>query len=222
MVGNPAAAHVAVLNGDSHAEMLRNSVWRAFDPNTWSIHIFARDGCGWAGGAEVAAVSEADCARDQAEALRRIRTLRPDVLLLSEHLVVTPVRSRADIASALAGLTRAAARTIVIGHTPLPRPWSSCLVGLDTTMCFATLDATFRRDMQVEQQLSSRAGATFADTSAWLCVRAGTQMVCPPVIDGVPAYKDTTHIGAEYQLKLIPIVRALLLSAGVDVGDAVP
>jgi len=49
VVGNPAAAQVAVLNGDSHAEMLRNAVWRAFDPKTWSIHIFARDGCGWAG-----------------------------------------------------------------------------------------------------------------------------------------------------------------------------
>jgi hypothetical protein len=39
--------------------------------------------------------------------------------------------------------------------------------------------------------------------------------VCPPVIDGVPAYKDTTHVGPEYQFKLIPIVRALLVSAGV-------
>ena len=51
VVGNPAAAHVAVLNGDSHAEMLRNAVWRAFDPKAWSIHIFARSGCGWAGAA---------------------------------------------------------------------------------------------------------------------------------------------------------------------------
>ena len=54
--------------------------------------------------------------------------------------------------------------------------------------------------------------------SAWLCVRAGTQTVCPPVIAGVPAFKDTTHVGPEYQFKLIPIVRALLVSAGVDVG----
>jgi hypothetical protein len=221
VVGNPAARNVAVLNGDSHAEMLRNSVWRAFDPKTWSVHIFARDGCGWAGGAEVAAVSETACARGQAETLRRIRTLRPDVLLLSEHLVVTPLRSRADIASALEGFTPSAARTIVIGHTPLPRPWSSCLVGLDTSLCFATLDATFWSDMRVEQKLAIQAGATFVDTSAWLCVRAGTQTVCPPVIDGVPAYKDTTHIGAEYQFKLIPIVRALLLSAGVNVGESV-
>jgi hypothetical protein len=58
----------------------------------------------------------------------------------------------------------------------------------------------------------------FVDTSAWLCVRAGEQTVCPPVIDGVPAYKDTTHVGPEYQFKLIPIVRALLRSAGVDAG----
>jgi peptidoglycan/LPS O-acetylase OafA/YrhL len=215
VVGNPAATHVAVLNGDSHAEMLRNSVWRAFNPKTWSIHIFARDGCGWAGSLERGPLSATTCTRLQAEALRRIRALRPDVLLLSEHLVVAPFRSRADIASSLAAFRRAAAKTIVIGHTPLPQPWDSCLVGVDITRCFTTLDATFRSDRSVEQQLATRAGATFVDTSAWLCVRAGAQTVCPPVIAGVPAFKDDTHISAEYQLKLIPIVRALLRSAGV-------
>jgi peptidoglycan/LPS O-acetylase OafA/YrhL len=222
VVGNPVAEHVAVLNGDSHAEMLRNAVWRAFNPKTWSIHIFARDGCGWAGSLERGPLSAATCARLQAEALRRIRTLRPDVLLLSEHLVVAPFRSRADIASSLATFRRAAAKVIVIGHTPLPQPWSSCLVGVDITRCFTALDATFRSDRSLEQQLAARAGATFVDTSAWLCVRAGAQTVCPPVIAGVPAFKDDTHISAEYQLKLIPIVRALLLSSGVPVGGPGP
>jgi peptidoglycan/LPS O-acetylase OafA/YrhL len=221
VVGNPAAAHVAVLNGDSHAEMLRNAVWRSFDPKTWSIHIFARDGCGWAGSLERGPLSAATCARLQSEALRRIRTLRPDVLLLSEHQVVAPFRSRADIASSLAAFRRAAAKTIVIGHTPLPQPWTSCLVGVDITRCFSALDATFERDRRIEQQLARAAGATFADTAAWLCVRAGSQDVCPPVIAGVPAFKDDTHISAEYQLKLIPIVRALLLSSGVPVGRRV-
>jgi peptidoglycan/LPS O-acetylase OafA/YrhL len=218
VVGNPAASHVAVLNGDSHAEMLRNAVWRAFNPKTWSIHIFARDGCGWAGSLERGPLSATTCARLQAEALRRIRALRPDVLLLSEHLVVASFRSRADIASRLAAFRRAATKTIVIGHTPLPQPWSSCLFGVDITRCFTALDATFLTDRSVEQQLATRAGARFVDTSAWLCVRAGAQTVCPPVIAGVPAFKDDTHISAEYQLKLIPIVRALLLSSGVPVA----
>ena len=67
VVGNPGAAHVAGLDGDSHAEMFRNAVWRAFDPKAWSIHVFARDACGWAGTAENVAISAADCARLQAE-----------------------------------------------------------------------------------------------------------------------------------------------------------
>jgi peptidoglycan/LPS O-acetylase OafA/YrhL len=221
VVGNPAAENTAVLNGDSHAEMLRNAVWRAFNPKTWSIHIFARDGCGWAGSLERGPLSAATCARLQAEALRRIRALKPDVLLLSEHLVVAPFRSRADISSSLVAFRRAAAKTIVIGHTPLPRPWNSCLVGVDITRCFTALDATFRSDRSVEQQLAARAGATFVDTSAWLCVRWGAQTLCPPVIAGVPAFKDDTHISAEYQLKLIPIVRSLLLSSGVPVTGRV-
>jgi peptidoglycan/LPS O-acetylase OafA/YrhL len=216
VVGNPAAARTAVLNGDSHAEMLRNSVWRAFDPKSWNIHIFARSGCGWAGAAN-GTVSPATCARLQAEALRRIRTLRPDVLLLSEHGVVTTFRSSADIASSLAAFTRAAAKTIVLGHTPLPQSWRTCLMGSDISRCFATLDATYRSDVRVEQQLATRAGAMFVDTSAWLCVPAGGRTVCPPVVDGVPVFKDDTHVGAEYQLRLVPVVRALLDSAGVPV-----
>ena len=218
VVGNPAAERIAVLDGDSHAEMLRNAVWRAFDPRTWSIHIFARDACGWAGTAENSASTASRCARLQAESLRRIGVLRPSVLLLSEHLVVQPFRSHADIARSLSALTRLAKTTIVLGHTPLPQPWSMCLLGNDITRCFTVLDAAFRDDRAVERRLAIRASAMFVDTSAWLCVRAGAQTVCPPVIDGVPAYKDTTHIGPEYQFKLIPIVRALLLSAGVGVG----
>jgi peptidoglycan/LPS O-acetylase OafA/YrhL len=217
VVGNPAAAHVAVLTGDSHAEMLRNAVWRAFDPRRWSIHIFARNGCGWAGAAN-GTVSATACARLQAEALRRIRRLHPDVLLLSEHRVVTTFRSRADIASALAAFTRAASKTIVLGHTPLPRSWSACLMGADISGCFAMLDVTFWEDLKVERRLASGAGARFVDTSAWLCTPAGSHIVCPPVIDGVPVFKDDSHVGAEYQLKLIPVVRALLLSTGVPVG----
>jgi peptidoglycan/LPS O-acetylase OafA/YrhL len=222
VVGNRNAKQVAVLNGDSHAEMLRNTIWRAFNPKKWAIHIFARDGCGWAGSLERGPLSASTCARLQAEALRRIRVLRPDVLLLSEHLVVAPFRSRADISSSLAAFRRAARKTIVLGHTPLPQPWSSCLVGVDITRCYATLDSTFRSDRNVERQLAARAGATFVDTSAWLCVRAVAQAVCPPVIAGVPAFKDETHVSAEYQLKLIPIMRALLRSAGVTESKRVP
>jgi hypothetical protein len=219
VVGNPDAKRVAVLDGDSHAEMFRNSVWRAFDPKTWSIHIFARDACGWAGTAETPASTASHCALLQAESLRRIRVLRPNVLLLSEHLVVQPFRSRAAIARSLASLSRPAKKTIVLGHTPLPEPWSMCLVGDDISRCFTALDRTFLADRRVEQRLARNAGAMFVDTSAWVCVPAGRQTVCPPVVDDVPVYKDTTHIGPEYQFKLIPLVRALLSAAGVDVGS---
>jgi peptidoglycan/LPS O-acetylase OafA/YrhL len=216
VVGNPAAAHVAVLNGDSHAEMLRNAVWRAFDSKTWSIHIFERNGCGWAGAAN-GTVSASGCRRLQEESQKRIRALHPDVLLLSEHLVVTPFRSASDIASSLASFRNSAGKTIVLGHTPLPQPWRTCLVGAaDMSRCFVTLDDTYRAAVRLEQRLATRAGATFVDTSSWFCVRTGGKDVCPPVIDGVPAFKDETHVAAEYQFRLIPVVRALLRSAGVS------
>ena len=218
VVGNRAAVHVAVLNGDSHAEMLRNSVWRAFDPKKWRIHIFSRYGCGWAG-TSASLMSPAQCAHLQSTSLNRIRKLHPDVLLLSEHMVTGSFRSRADISSSLAAFTRAARKTIVIGHTPLPRSWSSCLVGVDITGCFTTLDRTFLSDRAVEHQLTIRAGALFVDSSTWLCVPTGGRTVCPPVIAALPVFTDGAHIGAEFQFKLIPIVRALLLSVGINTGS---
>ncbi len=212
VVGNPHATQVAVLTGDSHAEMLRNAVWHAFNPKTWAIHLFAQDACGWAGSAESIVITATACAQHQTRTLARIRALHPDVLLLSERDVVAPFRSRADIAASLKALTRTAKETIVIGHTPTPQLWATCLVGNDISRCFATLNATFRRGMRTEQRLATQAHAAFVDTSAWVCVHG----ICPPVIAGVPAYAVTTHIGPEFQFKLVPVVRALLVSLGVN------
>jgi hypothetical protein len=195
--------------------MLRNAVWHAFNRKTWSIHLITRYACGWAGGAEGDVISPADCARLQARTLTRIRALRPDVLLLSEKDVVMPFRSRADIAASLKAFTHAAKNTIVIGHTPQPQQWATCLSGVDISRCFTAIGPTFRSNMRVEQRLATRARAAFVDTSAWICVRAGARTVCPPVIAGVPVIGVSTHIGAEFQFKLIPTVRALLVSLGV-------
>jgi hypothetical protein len=38
----------------------------------------------------------------------------------------------------------------------------------------------------------------------------------------VPVFKDDTHISAEYQLKLVPIMRALLISTGLPVNRRLP
>ena len=216
VVGNPAAKHVAVLTGDSHAEMLRNAVWHAFNPKTWSIHLFSRDACGWAGSSESDVFPAADCAHHQTRTLTRIRALRPDVLLLSEKDVVMPFRSRADIAASLKRFTHAAKNTVVLGHTPDIQQWATCLVGVDISRCFTAIGAAFRSNMWVEQRLATRAGAAFVDTSAWICVRAGARTLCPPVIAGRPVAGVSTHIGPEFQFKLIPIVRALLVSLGVN------
>ncbi len=217
VVGNPTAKHVAVLTGDSHAGMFQNAVSRAFDRNAWSVHIFQRAGCGWAGDpAPNPNVSAAECRSYQAEALRRIRELRPEVLLLSEDRVVTPFRSVADMSSSLATHTRLAKRTIVLGHTPRPIPFTRCLVGsADISGCSAPLHGDFPSYMRLEQRLTTRSGGTFVDTSSWFCAATGTGVLCPSVIGGAPVFKDGDHIAAGFEPKLVPVIRAMLASAGV-------
>lgn len=217
VVGSPSAKHVAVLTGDSHAGMFQNAVARALARGSWSLHVFQRAGCGWAGAsAPNPNVSAADCRFYQAEALGRVRSLRPDVLLLSENRVVTPFRSQSDISSSLSSYAGLAKQTIVLGHTPRPVPFARCLVGSgDISRCTAPLDVLFRPYMRLEQRLATRYRMTFVDTSPWFCARSGGRLLCPPVIAGAPVFKDGDHVAAEFEPKLVPVIRAMLQSAGV-------
>ena len=136
---------------------------------------------------------------------QRIRAIHPDVLLLSEHLVVTPslpIGHRVEPRDVHEVGDDDRARR----HTPLPKPWATCLVGsADISRCTAALDDSFLASVKLEHHLTTQAGATFVDTSPWLCAPTGRAVQCPPVIDGVPAFKgDDTHVAAEYQVEARP------------------
>ena len=217
VVGNPRAEHVAVLTGDSHAGMFQVALARALNRTTWSLHIFQRGHCGWAGSVGPNfPVSAGDCRVDQAEALSRIRALQPDLLVLSEEDVVTPYRTESDISASLASFSKLARRIIVFGHTPSTPSFDSCLSGsADISGCVGTLSSDYRRDVGLEQQLATRSNATFVDTSAWFCVRVGSGSMCPPVIENAAVWRDGTHVTSDLEPKLIPLVRALLESEGI-------
>ena len=220
VVGSPSAGQVAVITGDSHAGMFQVALARALDRTSWRLHIFQRGHCGWAGsvGPDVP-VSVGDCRVYQAEALSRIRALHPDVLVLSEEDVVTPYRTESDIPSSLASFSKLARRVVVLGHTPSVPSFDSCLSGsADISGCVGTLSDAYRSDTLLEQRMATRYGATFVDTSTWFCVRVGSSIVCPPVIENAPVWRDGTHVTSDLEPKLVPLMRALLESSGIQAG----
>jgi peptidoglycan/LPS O-acetylase OafA/YrhL len=216
VVGGSRARHVAVLTGDSHAGMFQVAVSRALGRRSWRLHVFQRGHCGWAGSVGPRLpVSPSECRVYQTQAARRIRTLRPDVLVLSETDVITPYRTKSAISASLVSFSKLAKRVIVLGHTPTIPPFDLCLSGSDDiSRCVGVLSASYRSDTVVEKTLATRVGATFVDTAAWFCARVGDRTLCPPVIEAAPVWRDGSHVTSDLEPKLIPLIRAIVRPAG--------
>jgi peptidoglycan/LPS O-acetylase OafA/YrhL len=215
VVGGRRATHVAVLTGDSHAGMFQVALSRALGRGSWRLHVFQRGGCGWAGSVPPGRpITPSECRAYQAQAVSRIRALRPDVLVLSESDVFKPYRTRRQISASLAVFSRLARRVVVLGHTPGIPPFAYCLSGSsDISRCVGLLSGSYRRSTLYERILATRAGAEFVDTSEWFCVRVGGgRNACPPVIDNAPVFRDGAHVTSGMEAKLIPLFRAILKS----------
>ena len=217
VVGNPRAKYVAVLTGDSHAEMFQVALSHALGRSSWRLHIFGRGGCGWAGSVPPGRpVSPSECRAYQAQTVSRIRALRPDVIVLSEADVIKPYRTKAQISASLSVFSKLAKRVIVLGHTPGIYPFAYCLSGSsDISRCARLLSGSYRRAALYEKILATRAGAQFVDTSAWFCVPVGGgRDACPSVIDNAPVFRDGAHVTSGLEPKLIPLFQAVVKSTG--------
>jgi peptidoglycan/LPS O-acetylase OafA/YrhL len=217
VVGPPRARYVAVLTGDSHAEMFQVALSHALGRSSWRLHVFGRGGCGWAGSVPPGRpISPSECRTYQAQTVSRIRALRPDVLVLSESDVIKPYRTKSQISASLSLFSKLAKRVVVLGHTPGIYPFAYCLSGsADISRCGRLLSGSYRRAALYEKILATRAGAEFVDTSAWFCVPVGGgRTACPSVIDNAPVFRDGAHVTSGMETKLIPLIRAVLKSAG--------
>ena len=214
VVGGRRAKQVAVLTGDSHAGMFQVALSRALGRRSWRLHVFQRGHCGWAGSVgRGLPVSPNECRVYQSQALRRIRTLRPDLLVLSETDVITPYRTKSAISTSLVSFSKLAKRVVVLGHTPTIPPFDLCLSGSDDiSRCVGVLSSSYRSDTVIEKTLTTRVGATFVDTSSWFCARVGGRTLCPPVIETAPVWRDGSHVTSDLEPKLIPLIRAILES----------
>ncbi len=136
--------------------------------------------------------------------------------MLSESDVIKPYRTKAQISASLSLFTKLAKRVVVLGHTPGIYPFAYCLSGsTDISRCIRLLTRSYQRATVYEKVLATRAGAEFVDTSEWFCVRVGGgRTACPAVIGNVPVFRDGAHVTSAMELKLIPLIRAVLKSTG--------
>jgi hypothetical protein len=212
MWGNPNAQHVAAITGDSHAGMWLTTLEGALNPQRWALHQFTRTWCGWATVSKndtPTPPENKDCPALQAQTLRELARIRPELLMVSED----GVRSEQDMLDALRRFKAVADHVVVIGHTPTVPNFTYCLRGsANVSSCRKQLTPEDLGNLALERRVASILGMPFVDPTLWFCVDS----TCPPIIDQVPAFTDGSHISEEIAPKLIPLLQQRLSEAGIS------
>jgi peptidoglycan/LPS O-acetylase OafA/YrhL len=209
-VAGPPAATV-VLFGDSHAQHWYDALNVVAQQRKWRLVVFTKTNCDAALG-EVARsatgkVPYTECDQWRDEALTRIAELRPGLVVMSGlSRGLNPLGQTGDAdtnwAAAWSATVRrvesAGAEPVILQDNPFPRVNPlDCLAGHPQalrTCDLRTTEVVDRSRQRAIHRMALTNGALDIDTTPWFC----TATVCPPVIDGIPVYRDTNHLTATY------------------------
>lgn len=206
---------LVILTGDSHAAHWLPALLKVAEHRGWKLMTITKSACPIAdvlrapGGAKAAA-----CSRWRANAIARIRSLKPDLVIASEldsyrFSSGSNARSRspstwqAGLARTLRQLGKGPTKVLMLGDV---YPWGaqglvlSCLrrnTG-DISRCqysrSSSTAAFVRARDKVEAAAARAAGATFRSTRNILC----PYDPCALVVDGILVTRDGGHISATY------------------------
>ena len=200
--GNPSARHVAAITGDSHASMWLATIQAALDPNTWSLHPFARSWCGWTDGQlnereqGLSCAPAADtCGAETAPPRGALPLAGFRHVRLGHGLRSSTVHAGRETGRrAGTNAVRRELRCVPAGST-------------DISGCLSVVPSEHYDGVAAQRAVAEDLKATFVDTTPWFCFEAYR---CPPVIAGSPVFIDGNHLSAELAPKLAPLLRAAL------------
>ena len=211
-LGNPRAPQVAAITGDSHAAMWVPTVEGALGRDIWRLKLFVRAGCGWS--APISSdysKQHNDCPALTAQTLGELRKHHVDLLVVAQG-GADSVSNMVDTLNQFKGVAK---HLVVLGQTPALPSFADCLQGdSDISRCTGKVDDLALAYDAQESNAAESASATYIDARQWLCFEDR----CPSIIDNAPTFADGGHISSEMALKLIPLLRASLQTAGIPVG----
>ena len=210
LFGDPTGAHTLVLYGDSHAAMWFSVIDQIATASHWRLLILTKGYCpplglafpdppgsGSPGGRFTA------CDRWHAYALRRIRQIRPDAVILTQEADSSPHRTgyppatwEAAEESVISQMPVPADRVLVLGNIPMtPGSGPECLAlhPNDVQQCSGQDAGHFARLNAAEQRAAEATGARYIDTVPWFC-----STTCTDVIGHFLPYWDPYHVTATY------------------------
>ncbi len=218
--GNPDGATSVVLFGDSHATQWFPALEVIANARGWRLEVLAKTTCP---PFELSLVSPVlkrryrECEAWRADALERIRTERPAVVVLGAARHYEARHYQFDVFGPewVAGIERtvqqiraAGAAAVVLGPTPKPpRDVPTCLSDHLTAMndC-ATPSATAvsATGAAAERAAARASGAHYVDVPRLAC----TTTSCPPAVGDLLIYRDDNHLTTTYTTWLAPVLAA--------------
>jgi peptidoglycan/LPS O-acetylase OafA/YrhL len=231
--GDPHGATSVVLFGDSHATQWFPALEVIAAARGWRLEVLVKTTCP---PFELSLVSPVlkrryrECEAWRADALERIRTERPAVVVLgaARHYEARYYQFEMFGPEWLAGIDRtvqqiraAGAAAVVLGPTPKPpSDVPTCLSEHLTAMdeCVTPVATAVSASGAAAERAAARAaGAHYVDVPRLAC----TTTSCPPTVGDLLIYRDDNHLTTTYTTWLAPVLAAEIdaaLSTGPRAG----
>lgn len=222
--GAPGGDRVVVLLGDSHAAHWHPALDTVATEQGWRLVSFTKSACPWFDApVEIEHLRRRfhECEQWRAEALRRIRGLSPDVVVVTSigRYKLAPAELEDAMRRTIHGLQAAARAVILLRDTRWP--------GFNVPVCLARAqhrgadpDAACRLDarralapglgiFEIEQQVIRETGSTIVDLSDRFC----GPVHCDVRTGDVVRYRDHSHLTATFARSLAPAITPALQAA---------
>jgi hypothetical protein len=205
-LGDVTARRRVVVLGDSHAQMWMPAYLRLAERFHWTLVPLIKPGC------LPSVMDTGDCAAWYAWALRQVRRLHPQAIVVSEAWSGWGSDAAAGVARQLRDLAPLTSRLIVLEDPP-SRPWAAldCLLARGATLgsCAFRVPAVESAVYASVQREARAARAGYVPTLQWFCARG----LCPSVVGTIVTYRDSSHITATYAGVLADPLAARLADA---------
>jgi hypothetical protein len=220
--GDPHGTHTVVLYGDSHADMWFYAMNQIATENHWKLVLLSKGWCpanmlpyGTPPNTNEPDGIYVQCAQWHRFALRRIRQLQPDLVVVTQEPFSKPGGGDYTAAQWEQGMVKTlrqmavpARRILVLGNIPsfsISPP--VCLLGhtTDVQACSSPLPQYLAQTNAAELKAAKRVGARYVSVIPWFC-----STTCTTVIGRYEVYYDDYHITQAYSAYLTRVLAATL------------
>jgi peptidoglycan/LPS O-acetylase OafA/YrhL len=211
--GDPAAPTTVVLYGDSHAAQWSPPFIEMAEAHGFQLVVLVKGGCPTAEVSIPTNTLARTCPIWRDRALATIEAEHPDLVVVSawSGYPNSDAEWATGFAATMSRLAPLTDRLVVLGDNPPSKTGpAACLSNhlRSANDCAARPeDVVATGRIEAERDASAQFGATFIDTTSWLCTPTG----CPLMIGDILLYRDSTHITTVAASWLRPLLEASLL-----------